>query len=190
MKYDLTVIYEFGLAKEVLFEQARQLAEEFCKVNDLPIIPVYEDARLRGFGVYEHDKVKVNVRSTATPLQKRGRVWSFPGHKSDRTAAGVVCHEFGHHAYFNRRLPRGWREVVQATKPITSYEPSIGEAYAETARLFILNPDLLRLGRPERYEYLTKFHGLRPVVDVSWRTVMTYAPEHILLAAEKFILGK
>lgn len=183
------VIYEFGLAKEVLFEQGRQLAEEFCEYNGLPVIPIRDDPTLRGFGLYGHDVIWVNVRSTATPRQTRGRVWSFPGRKSDRTAAGVVCHEMGHHAYFNRKLPRGWREVVAATRPITSYEPSTGEAYAESLRLFILNPDLLRQGRPERYEYITEYHGLRPVVTLAQHAVLAQAPAHILAAAEKFAAG-
>ena len=166
------------------------MAEEFCEYNGLPVIPVYNDVRLRGYGLYEHEKIKVNVQATATPQRTRGRAWSFPGHKSDRTAAGVVCHETGHHAYFNCKLPRGWREVVAATRPITSYEPSAGEAYAESLRLFILNPDLLRLGRPERYKYITEYHGLRPVVTLEWRAVLEHAPEHILAAAEKFASGK
>jgi hypothetical protein len=114
---------------------------------------------------------------------------TFPGHKTDRSAAGVPCHENGHHVYFNfqpRAGGRGWRGIVAETKPITSYEPSVGEAFAETLRLFHLNPDLLRCGRPERYEYLIGL-GLRPVVAVDWQTVLRHAPEHIVRAAEKFL---
>lgn len=179
--------FEIGLPKEVLFEQAGQLIAEFNRVNHLPEIPIRDDPTLRGFGRYGHDVIWVNVRSTGYPTRTRSRVWTFPGHKTDRSAAGVPCHENGHHVWFNGRWRiKGWRELIREDKPITSYEPNPGEAYAETLRLFQLNPDLLRCGRPERYEFLVGT-GLRPVVEADWRTILHYAPEHIIRAAENFL---
>jgi hypothetical protein len=68
------IIFEIGLPKEVLFEQAGQLVAEFNRVNRLPEIPIRDDPALKGFGLYGHDVIWVNVRSTGYPTRTRSRV--------------------------------------------------------------------------------------------------------------------
>jgi hypothetical protein len=135
-----------------------------------------------GTGLYSHGYVFVNVPATALPVEKPGyRNWSYPGWKTDRTAVGVVAHELGHYVehQFQKegRLIYGkhgelWREViVKNRKRISGYEPVPSEAWAETMRLFILNPDLLRHAIPARYEFIRAV-GLKPSERRNWYEVI------------------
>lgn len=148
--------------------------------------------------------IHVNVKSSALPTRVKSRRWSYPGYKVDRTAAGIAAHETGHHvskklaeeflkcehpmAEIGNYLP--WREIVNNTKPVSGYEPTPDEAFAETMRVFILNPNLLRLGRPKRFKFLIDDLKLKPFVKLSWNQVLSNAPSHILDAADKFAEGK
>jgi hypothetical protein len=145
-------------------------------------------------GLYYDHWVFVNVPHTAMPVQKPAvRAWSWPGWKTDRTALGVVAHEVGHHVecVWGPPLSRRWAEELKRNRkrPISGYEPTAGEAWAETLRLFILNPDLLRLGAPWRYRLLTgDAFLLKPIARLlkkGWRKVLNnpnYEP-----AAERWL---
>lgn len=138
-----------------------------------------------GTGLYYDGRVFVNVPRTAAPVQHPVmRQWSWPGWKTDRTAIGVVAHETGH--YVERELQRkflltpkkdgvGFREILAKSKrTVSGYEPVPSEAWAETMRLFILNPDLLRLAIPERYDFVLGC-DLKPVQRLlrkGWRKVL------------------
>ena len=61
----------------------------------------------------------------------------------------------------------------------------LDEKMAEAARLFITNPDLLKRGRPRRYEIFSSHY--QPVVRNRWTTVLTYAHPKIVNAAERWI---
>jgi hypothetical protein len=144
----------------------------------------------------------------------RCSTWSFPGYKIDREPCGVVAHETGHHVDHvlgegqNPKLTPGmnpdantirlyntlfrgspsshpeWAKVVRLSKPITSYEPNLHESFAETGRLFILNPDLLEQGSPERFKFFTKV-GLKPSETRDFRQVLDH-PDYVA-AAERWI---
>lgn len=59
---------------------------------------------------------------------------------------------------------------------VSSYEPSVWEAVAESMRLFILNPDLLGVIAPERCEHILK-RRLKPLVTEHWADVLRNAPK-------------
>ena len=124
-------------------------------------------ARGRYTGLYYMSHIFVNLPMTALPVENPGRQrWSYPGWKTDRTAIGVVAHELGHfvaHAY-TVSIP-SWRLALQRRpyKPISGYAPTAEEQFAETVRLFITNPDLLRKAVPWRYNYLTDVVCLAPI---------------------------
>lgn len=125
-------------AKTTLYNLGVQLAQVFCRVNSLPVplFVTYEElmnfdgwktsaarfarkimpnANLVGAntGLYKDGTVFVNVRVTAFPVSIPGnRRWSYPGWKTDRTAAGVVAHELGHHV--EAMLFKG-RRITNAT---------------------------------------------------------------------------
>lgn len=123
-----------------------------------------------GSGLYSDNHVFVNVPVTAWPVQNPSmRSWSWPGWKTDRTAIGVVAHEVGHHiaeaisprfTVEERVTQRAAWLVAIRGKKVSGYEPVPGEAAAESMRLFILNPDLLRKAIPARYNFICGL-GLR-----------------------------
>jgi len=76
--------------------------------------------------------------------------------------------------------------AVNQEKPVSGYEPTYGEAFAEAMRVFISNPDLLRAARPQRYYLIRHELGLHHGVEGSWQDVLKDAPLHIRQASEKF----
>lgn len=155
----------------------------------------------RTYGLYSFGTVFVNVVLATKPvLRPAMRSWSWPGYKVDRTAMGICAHEVGHHvaqAHVARSTDAvdwtaKWRNLLanRQRKVVSGYEPVPDEAWAETMRLFILNPDLLRKAIPWRYDYVTQVTGLRPIERVlrkGWRKVLSnlaYEP-----AAERWITG-
>lgn len=134
------------------------------------------------------NKIFVNVPHATAPARHKGYVWSYPGHKTDRTCAGILAHEFGHHLVTGIQcmppIDGAWYLISQRTAPVTSYEPTYDEARAESLRIFILNPDLLAFARPARYQYITRY--LPPLHQRPWREVLSKAPDFILKSAEAF----
>lgn len=149
-----------------------------------------------GTGMYvgwrREPTIYVNVKVCATPVLNPGyRRWSYPGWKTDRTAVGVVAHECGHHAEEELRkkgfkLDSVWKSIIK-TKKVSGYEPIPAESWAETLRLFILNPDLLEKAIPARYSYISKW--LQPSETRSWDEVLNQHPGY-LAAAENWIKAK
>ena len=105
-------------------------------------------------GYYRNNTIYVNVPVTAIPTENpKMKRWSYPGYKVDRTACGVVAHELGHHVEIVLRnkeiltMLQGsfWRDILNGSvKRVSGYEPVPSEAFAESMRLFILNPELLK----------------------------------------------
>lgn len=153
-----------------------------------------------GTGLYYDNHVFVNVQHTAAPVfHPAMRNWSWPGWKTDRTAVGVVAHEVGHHVIDvvslrfteeKRAAHRAWWATTIKGKKVSGYEPVPAEAGAETLRLFILNPDLLRKAIPARYNFMCHL-GLQAVprlLKKGYAKVLNN-PEY-LPAAERFVKGK
>jgi hypothetical protein len=150
-----------------------------------------------GTGLYSEGHVFVNIQRTAFPVQNPAmRSWSWPGWKTDRTAVGVVAHEVGHYVselvskqYTSeeRAVKRAeWLDAVKGKK-VSGYEPVPDEAAAESLRLFILNPDLLRKAIPARYNFICKL-GLKPLPRLlrkGYAAVLNNAA--YLQAAQRFI---
>jgi hypothetical protein len=64
-------------------------------------------------------------------------------------------------------------------------KPNPSEAFAETFRVFALNPTLLAAGWPLRYSFITASLRLKPLHSTPWRSVLAHAPDFIKEAAEK-----
>jgi hypothetical protein len=62
-----------------------------------------------------------------------------------------------------------YRETKEA--PISGYAPNVNEWFAEIFRLFVTNPDLLRLLRPKMYERLKD--RFKIVEDRPWDQIVT-----------------
>lgn len=147
-----------------------------------------------GTGLYKDGHIFVNLSVTAAPAAVPGnRRYSWPGYKVDRTAAGVVAHECGHHVdkfylqikpkHVTDRWDKEWRMLIQNSgkKPVSGYEPKPSEAFAETMRLFILNPDLLHRAIPARYYWLIEELNLAPVEKRGYGAVLDH-PAYTSLA--------
>lgn len=139
----------------------------------------------------------IAIDVAGAPLMRRvkcptGNFWQAPGSYDDFTPFGTMCHEVGHHVDYTLH-PKGYstknkfEEVVLHEEDISRIEHSATEAFAEAIRLFIANPCLLRDGRPERYEYLTKKVGLKPLHEAPWRVVLSKSGKRIQSAVEAWI---
>lgn len=198
------------LIKEELYRVGVEYARLFLDVNDIkhPTFVTFEETEkypklavvlslakqnplvggLTAF--YRLGCVCVNVPVTALPVKHpQYRSWSYPGWKTDRTAVGVVAHEVGHyveeHLRFAGKLDyagNAWREIIRGKK-VSGYEPKPSEAWAESMRLFILNPKLLRAAIPRRYEFISQL--LRPSETRSWKRVLDN-PDYVQ-AGERWI---
>lgn len=177
--------------REDLYVEGLKLVEELNRVNGIPPVRVILVESLKNYGMYESpDLILINLPRTRPPTTNPGWSWTYPGYKADLTAYGVLAHENGHHIYFSiyhRIDKRKWREVLSSEAKVTSYEPNMSEAFAESLKLFSTNPDLLAQGRPLRYLFLTGELGLEPVIKEGWREVLSEAHPKFLVAAESWI---
>ncbi len=184
--------------KLALYFAGIDAATTFLERNDITVPefvnldePTRNNQRLLHFigtcGFYRRSVVHVSVARCASPAKApMSRMWSYPRHKIDRTPIGVVAHEVGHHVdtmlgYPSRSIPKDlWR------RPVSGYEPNASELFAESMRLFILNPHLLKSGSPLRYEFLRGL-GLQPATRQKWDTKLKKAPERVVTAARNWI---
>jgi hypothetical protein len=122
-----------------------------------------------------------------------GPAWSYPGYTVDRTPYGVLQHELGHHVDVLKGLRKGayWSDFSavlrgrSGEKAITSYCPNDAEWFAEMFRVFVTNPDLLRIVRPRTYGQLVGSVAFKPVFSDSWRDRLQGAPARTITAAER-----
>lgn len=176
-----------------MFERGTALMAKFCETNGLPAPRVEQVPPADWmFGVcayYRAGQTNICVPKCAA-VGVAGRAWSYPGYTVDRTPYGVVQHELGHHVDVLRSTRKGnyhgdfglrVREVA-GEKPITSYCPDDAEWFAEMFRVFVTNPDLLRLVRPRTHRELATC--FKPVFEDTWRDRLMNAPARTILAAE------
>lgn len=170
--------------KEELFRLGVNASKAFLIQNSIAPVRSYKNCDLPGdtglcSRVGGKTDVYVNVLVTAFPRSSPVCCMrSHPGHKIDRTAIGVVAHETGHHIDFelsqHQRFNHAfWKVILKSTqKRVSGYEPSPSEAWAETFRLFMLNPTLLLEGLPERYKFINSQLGLVSLQKKHWTEVL------------------
>lgn len=193
--------------KAELYEAGLRRVREFCDLNfiDYPVfIPgevPHAQNEYQAIGLCVRNRIYCDVSRTSRPAYVKGRAWSWPGYKTDRTAYGVLAHETGHYIdwlILTRQLKDGrgqeitrrfmqerWIIAVNQEKPVSGYEPNYSEAFAEAMRLYITNPDLLAAARPQRYYLIRHELGLFHVEE-PWRDVLQDAPVHIRQASAAF----
>ena len=181
--------YDFDEALAV----ASQLVGEFVHANKLPVphlLPVRAPSvdgktkgpRSRGWT----DSKTITFCQGVRPARNPGYSWSFPGYKADLTAYGIAAHECGHWFHIHRKgtlkLWSGLERINDVR--VSSYEPNGHEAFAESTRLFILNPDLLKRAAPRRYNGLLEA-GMVQLHDAPWQEVLKHAgPKRIAAMAK------
>jgi hypothetical protein len=170
-------------------EYGVQILDQFCALNaiQMPKIKSTNSKSHYGYYKWKSSTIWINVKKCRTPVKTPGFTWSYTGYKSDLTAAGVLAHEAGH--YVDDILGRPSKKIskfVRGEAAVTSYEPDSCEAFAESMKLFILNPDLLKIGRPKRYEFLISL-GLQPLILDSWEVVLACAHPKLIAAAKNWM---
>jgi hypothetical protein len=118
--------------------------------------------------------------------------WQAPGAPQDFTPLGVLCHEVGHHVDYILHpkaysTQNGFQKIVDNEEDVSTAEYNLLESFAEAIRLFITNPMLLAAGRPDRFEYLTKTVGLKPIHMSPWRTVLRRSGARVVTAVEAWL---
>ncbi len=156
----------YSLSQLQLYEKGVELATKFLLANAVslpkfrqgPLVTFRAPSGSYGCGAhYQRNEglIWVNADACARPAKGNPRQRSFPGYTSDRTPIGVVTHEAGHHVDWRTSTSKvsDWQKLCKREK-VSSYEPYPHEAFAETMRLYILNPALLKSIAPNRYAFL------------------------------------
>jgi len=176
----------------------RLLAQAWCALNDMPVPDVVVvPSKEWHFGstcAYYRNHVTTICVERCASIGVAGPAWSYPGYSVDRTPYGVIQHELGHHVDWLRSTRRGpyfgdfsiAMRKSSGEKPLTSYCPNDAEWFAEMFRLFVTNPDLLRILRPRTHDEMV--YHFRPVTDSNWREVLRNAPERNIQAIERKIV--
>lgn len=171
------------MTKQAMLDLGVARMDLFCDVNRIvpPVVSVTpEPTRFGTCAFYRSGTIYIWPPACAH-IGKAARAWSYPGHSIDRTPYGVIAHELGHHvdgAHGSQPSQKGygrsWR-VVTGEKPLTGYCRDDNEWFAEMFRLFVTNPDLLRLERPKTHALMRR----------TWKAVEARGWEHVLMDAER-----
>lgn len=165
--------------KELLFEKGKAKVIAFCEKSGLPVprITVFpkKDWKVGACAYYRPDTevmrkwtkpgINICLEECAFPAKDtQFRQWSWPRSVIDRTPYGVLCHELGHHADWctgEKKWSYGSEYCEQVMKEsgeekLTNYCPNPAEWFAEMFRLFVSNPELLRMVRTRTYAILAE----------------------------------
>ena len=144
----MIVINPFG-TKEELFNTANELVSEFLTVNpQIPKPSICINNKMNMYGQAKGKIVIINLQKCRTSVRVPGYSWSFSGYKADLTPIGVLTHEMGHvaHNFIGKQYSAPVTKLRKLEPQVSSYEPNCSETIAEATKLFISNPNLLKLG--------------------------------------------
>lgn len=175
--------------KETLADIGIDTLMEFCEANRIkqPTLHIIKEKdheicvrikRVGTCGYYRLNNIYVGVPLCA----HQNPNYSWAAYISDRTPFGVIQHELGHYVdelrsakpnIYQSRTSNFSDTVRAASKEpaITSYSPNTMEWFAEIFRLYVTNPDLLKLIRPRAYDALY-ISGLMPIEERSYKEVL------------------
>ncbi len=202
----MLIVDPLTYSKQVAYDEALVIVKQFLDLNNIAhpsSFNVFNSFPRMGklktdYGFYEfRDRsININLKKSRTPVKNPGFQWSFTGSTADLTAPGILCHEVGHHIhsengdryYKNSGYVHKFFVHVQNEASVSGYEPNLYEAFAETMRLFILNPDLLKLGRPLRFGYFVDELKLQPLHEIPWKEILINAHPRLVSAVENWII--
>ena len=161
------------MTKQELFNEGVRYVIEFCKVNNIKMPKIVAKDNKSYFpapcGFYNsrNKTIYVCIEKCSYEVNNPGYRWSHRHYFADREPCGVVCHEFGHYLH---HILTNCKLVLPRERKITSYEPNNNERFAETIKLFMLNPDLLKQYDPRRYDVIVNVLKLKPIIHTDWKT--------------------
>ncbi len=170
--------------KRKLLDLGVERMKEVCVLNDLKVpsvtvIPSSEWNYSVCAYYRPHLGIMICLEKCQVPCTNvRGRNWTWPGSVTDREPYGVIAHELGHHMDWTASVRKGpyngdysvGLKLESAEPAISGYSVGDHEWFAEIARVFVTNPDLLRLLRPKAYSLLTERWKLPEVAK--WKSVL------------------
>ena len=172
--------------KQACIDMAEKVLNSFIKKNKMKapkLIISGKDTKYSG--EYYNKTLYVYHKNCRSPVKVPNNWgWSYPGYKADRTPYGVIMHEMGHYIWENYFHPN--LRKLPAKEKVSSYEPNLEERAAETFKLFIGNPDLLKVLCPNRYKLIVKA-GFNPIIFDDWKTVLKDAHVKFIQAIENKI---
>jgi hypothetical protein len=177
-------------SKAELLGRGRRLVARWCSLNGVepPEVVEYPGRRARFGACAYYRSGEIHVwREACAAIGRGGRCWSYPGYVVDRTPYGVLAHELGHHvdrAHGAGRIAGPEWRAETAEKPLTGYCPNDNEWFAELFRLYVTNPDLLRLLRPRVFVLLAE-RWPRQAEARPWVEVLAGADRQIRAAENK-----
>lgn len=176
--------------KDELLYKGIELIERFSEENGIKMPKIFIISNKKNvYGLfYPKNVIHVNMKLCRPPVKNPGYDWSFPGYVQDLTPYGILAHEFGHYIsdMLGKKFRKNFVNIRKIEENVTSTDDrGLDEKMAEAARLFITNPDLLKRGRPLRYEIFSQHY--KPVVKNRWKTVLFHAHPKIVTAAERWI---
>jgi hypothetical protein len=185
------------VTKNELLEAGVNLVLNWCLLNQVtpPRLTIYDEGKPTfGTCAYYRNNIIYIWPNSCASVGRAGRQWSYPGYTVDRTPYGVLAHELGHHSDLQHGKKGGtlshlWLEETKE-KPISGYCPNPNEWYAEMFRLFLTNPDLLRILRPKTFErFLSKWPNT--VEWRRWEIVLVDSERHLTAVRNKIkVLNK
>lgn len=163
---------------------------------DMPTITIgpYEDAynswSARGMYIVRERRINIDPKKCRSATKVPGFAWSYTGFKSDMTPAGVLAHEFGHYIDDVKDVSRPNRrrlgELHDEEGCVSSYCPNPSEWFAETFRLFFLNPHLLWCGKPRTFDFMALELRLPISRRETWQEIMVNAHPKFAAACVRF----
>jgi len=180
----MIVVNPYDYDKETAYLEAIAHCLYFTSENGIDSPEIRRSSKISGFGLYydNNRKIVINVKRCRLPAKNPGYAWSYTGWKADLTVGGVLAHEVGHHCEKDSEITyKEWRRHCRGERPPTSYAPNWREDFAESMKIFILNPDLLQYGRPKRYELLAAVFS--QTIEATWQEILIHAHEKYKFAA-------
>ncbi len=176
------------LSKEELLEYGKSIISKFLQlnnINDVKKVMINNNIPVRGYYNHKEMKIVINMKKLRRCTKSPGFCWSYTGYKADITPSGVLLHEYAHFLDdLCGNLSAGFKRKTKGER-VSSYEPTDEEAFAESFRVFVLNPDLLKNICPKRYGILIK--SFKPVINDPWEKVLEHSHEKYKIAIKNLI---
>jgi hypothetical protein len=187
VSYAWLTLNGFSFPDRVFLDPAQANAWRQATAGKDLILPEWSGVHLSEKGV---TAVALNLsaclRASRFRMFGNGRwVSQAPGSFEDYTPYGVFCHEVGHHVDYSLHSKGHSKRcglflsLVEEEEEVSGFEYNVQESFAEAIRLFVTNPDLLRVGRPLRWDYLTKVLRLKPLHAAPWRRVLSLSAKRV-----------
>ncbi len=174
--------------KQLSFRSELDFCIGFLKANHLPIPKIDRNDSIDALGKWygRRKRICINMKKISKAI-RTFRVAEMPDRRS---AGGVLAHKIGHFIFDLRKKSLLQCANLALREPgSSSYEPTLLEAICEAFMLFVWNPELLRVGRPKRYDVMTVVLCLKPIETRSWREVIVDPPLHIQQFIQRWIEG-